>query len=89
MGKQPQMPIAPTVQVTETQKLHEYKPFFTIIEKGKNFFIGCCGTIATREVFESKEAAIKYIESKPWDLLVNVVCLIYDKTKDLELNKKS
>lgn len=65
-----------------TTSVHESKHFpFVIIEQTtikneketKTFRIGLAGSIVSEKTFKSLESAEKYIASKPYDLIINLV----------------
>lgn len=61
-----------TYQVTDT-------PFtiIEIVEEGK-FKITIANNIVSTKEFTSKQAAIKYVKSRPWDLILNVTAMFTD-----------
>lgn len=62
-----------------------YEGIFDIVENGGNFYIGVAGKLVTPKNFSNAEEARIYIDSKPWDLIINVSCLCMDLSKT---NKK-
>lgn len=77
--------ITPKITAKETTKVHQYLQVFTIVERNGNFNIAVGNKIITKKTFISIEDAENYIDSKPWELIVNATCCIYDLSK--EINK--
>lgn len=67
----------PKVEVTESVKTHQHD-IFTIVEKNGNCLIAISNKIISKNSFASIEEAKEYIDSKPWELLINASCAIYD-----------
>lgn len=76
--------ITPKVEVKETTKIHQYLQVFTIIERNKNFNIAVSNKIVSKKTFVSLDDAIEYINSKPWELIINATCCIYDLSKEVK-----
>ena len=58
---------------------------FTIIERDENNVVIAVGNkLATSQVFKTVQAAKNYIAKKPWELLVNVMCIVNEKMKSYE-----
>lgn len=58
---------------------------FTFVERAKNEVIICVGNhIVSSVKFKTLKDAKDYTERKPWELLVNVICLTFQKMKDYE-----
>lgn len=55
-------------------------------EEIKEFKIVLGNSIVSEMTFESAERAFAYIESKPYELLINLICDIYQKFKKDEIN---
>lgn len=49
----------------------------TIVENNKEYCI-TCGNYQISPYFKSKQDAEKYIEKRPYELIVNLVCLVID-----------
>ena len=71
---------------TQTTTIHESKHFpFQIVEvttindktqkENKVFLIGAMGEIMCKTKFSKIENAEKFIASRPWELITNLVCL--------------
>lgn len=82
----------PTKGETMTS-VHESKHFpFVVIEQTtikneketKTFRIGLAGSIISEKTFKSLETAEKYIASKPWDLIINLVGTTIELMKENE-----
>lgn len=85
----------PTEETTTTT-IHESKHFpFQIVEitttKGKKeikqFRIGMLGELVSAKVFLKKETAEKYISTRPWELITNLVCLTFKNAFEYEKSK--
>ncbi len=85
----------PTEETTTTT-IHESKHFpFQIVEitttkrkkEIKQFRIGMLGEFVSAEVFLKKETAEKYISSRPWELITNLVCLTFKNAFEYEKSK--
>lgn len=85
-------------KATTTTTIHESKHFpFQIIEIittneedkliEKTFKVGAMGAFMSEKTFTRKCDAEKYISSRPWELITNIMCLTiqnaiaYEKTK--------
>lgn len=73
-----------TQKVTEERKVHQHETIFTIPEINGNFCICVGNKIISKQNFVSLEEAIAYIDSKPWELIVNATCAIYDLSKNFK-----
>lgn len=74
---------------TETIKVHKAKskPFFIIereINENKTFEIAVGQEIISEKKFNSYDEAQRYIGSKPWEIIINLACLIYQNQKEYE-----
>lgn len=71
----------PTKAETTTSVLESKHFPFVVIEQttikndkeNKTFLIGLAGSIVSEKKFKSLESAEKYIASKPWELIINLV----------------
>lgn len=63
-----------------------YEEIFQIVEQNKVFFIGVSNNLVTRNSFATAEEAKAYIDSKPWELIINVACICMDMSN--KQNKK-
>lgn len=59
-----------------------YEDIFAIVEIQGNYGIGIAGKMVVNRPFATKEEAKAYIDSKPWELIINATCLIYDLGKE-------
>lgn len=75
--KKPKKEYSNTPKVTEPIKnqIDETETFLLINQEGK-WRIGLNGMWATKKVFENQEQAQKYINSKPYDLIMNLAGMI-------------
>lgn len=60
---------------------------FTLVTKDGVVMIAIADKIVSRNSFASEEEAIKYIESKPWELIINVSCVCFDLVQKQSNNK--
>lgn len=83
---------------TQTTTIHESKHFpFQIVEvttindetqkENKAFLIGAMGEIMCKTKFTKKENAEKYISSRPWELITNIMCLTIQNAIKYEKSK--
>lgn len=49
---------------------------FMIVNVEDKWRIGVAGRWVTKETFETPEAAQKYIDQKPWDILMNAMAIM-------------
>lgn len=84
---------------TESVTIHESKHFpFQIVEitisdneksnEQKLFKIGTCGQIVSDKTFADKEKAEKYISSRPWELITNLMCVTIQNAIKYEKSSK-
>ena len=58
---------------------------FTIVEKSEKEVIITIGNqIVSSKVFKDVKSAKQYIAKKPWELLVNTMCITFQKMKEYE-----
>lgn len=50
----------------------------TLNEEQTEFVIMIGNKLASKELFNSKECATKYIDKKPWELIAALICSILD-----------
>lgn len=71
-------------KATESTTIYESKHFpFQIVEittsknnkEKKTFKIGMCGQFVSEKTFTELDKAEKYISSRPWELITNMVCV--------------
>lgn len=78
----------PKVTTTEKVSTSGYD-MFTLVTKNNTVLIAVADKIVSRQTFKTEKAAQEYIDSKPWELLVNVACVCYDlMNKQEETSKK-
>lgn len=53
---------------------------FMIVKEGSNYKIACGSNYMSRMTFATLEEAKSYIDSKPWELIINTTCYIYGLT---------
>lgn len=73
--------LTPKIDVTEQNKVEQCEPFFTLISRNGVTQIAVGNYIVSKLQFASTDEAKEYIQSKPWELLVNATCAIYDISK--------
>lgn len=57
---------------------------FTIAEKEEKFFVLVRNYVVSAKEFDTLKQAQNYIKSKPWELIINVSCLMQKLIKDNE-----
>lgn len=72
--------VKPQIKVVETNKTERYGEYFTLVTSKKQTRIVCGNAIVSREVFKSVKEAKAYIDKKPWELIVNTACWVFDMT---------
>lgn len=85
---------------TTTTTVHESKHFpFQVVEittrnnedptpfEEKQFKVGMCGQFVSEKVFATHEKAEKYIASRPWELITNMVCITFKNAIEYEKSK--
>lgn len=79
--------VKPVVKSETEIKVEEYDYCFNLVtdEKGTRIAVG--RNIVSDKVFETKEEAKKYIDSKPWGLIVAATHVCF-KIFENNLNKK-
>lgn len=60
---------------------------FTVLERNGIFKIAVGNNIIVKNEFKSCEEAFEYIGAKPWELIINTVCLVYDLSKKVNKGK--
>lgn len=100
--KTKQIPNQETKQTaTQTVTVHESKHFpFQVIEitidemesatlPKTNYKIGMCGQFVSEKTFTDKEKAEKYISSRPWELITNMVCVTIKNAIEYEKSQSN
>ena len=74
------------MKVLKTEKkevqVEMYEGIFEIVEINGNYSIGIANKLIVNRPFATKEEAKAYIDNKPWELIINATCLIYDLAKN-------
>ena len=83
MAKGDVLGIQPKVKVTETVKTEKYGEIFVLVKTDKNVKIAVGNALVSKLSFKSLKDAKTYIDSKPWELLVNVICYLQDLSKQV------
>ena len=78
MAKKNVYGVTPKVKKTEVQKVEQYDFCFNLVTRGEKTQIAVGNVIVSGQEFESVEAAKKYIDSKPWGLIVATTGAAYD-----------
>lgn len=89
MAKEKVFGVNPKVQVTETVKTEVYEEIFTLVTVKKQTRIAIGQSFVSKKVFESIKKAKEYIDKKPWELLINVICLVEEKAQEAKNNQQS
>lgn len=80
-------------KATTTTTVHQSKTFpFLVVEQNTTqneettttFAVGVQNQIVSEKTFSTLEQAEKYIKSRPWDLIVNLMGLTYQIMKENE-----
>lgn len=67
----------------EVVKTNKYD-IFTLVTKGKKVFIAIGNNIVTHETFDRVEQAKKYVDKKPWELILNTVAVMQSMLAEME-----
>lgn len=78
----------PVVSEENFTKVHVHENIYQIVENKGSFIIAVANKIVTNNNFATLEEAKTYIDSKPWELIINVTCLIYDMGQKEKYNNK-
>lgn len=78
----------PIVSEENFTKVHVHEKIFQIVENKGSFVIAVANKIVTTNNFATLDEAKAYIDSKPWELVINVTCLIYDMGQKKKKNSK-
>lgn len=78
--------VKPKVKVTEQAQVEKYQDIFNLVTRNGKTQVAIQNNILTKKEFDSVDDAKAYIDAKPWELLINVICLIYDMTKNMNIN---
>ena len=89
MAKEQIYGVKPKVKVVETNKTEVYQEYFTLVTSNKQTRIAVGNAIISRNTFDSVKAAKAYIDQKPWELMINLLCYVYDMAKKQEAEKPS
>lgn len=85
--KEPGYDNQPKVEVTDSVKTHKHD-VFTIVERNGQCVIAFTDKIISQRTFNSVQEAIDYIESKPWELMINVPCAVMDILFNMKPNQE-
>lgn len=67
----------PKVQSTELVKTQQHDVFI-IVEKNGQCLIALGDKIVSKNTFATIEEAQNYIDSKPWELIINATCAVWE-----------
>lgn len=70
--------VKPKIVKKDTTKTEVYSVIFTLLTVNKETKIAIGNKIISKLTFESTKEAKKYIDSKPWELLINAPLAIND-----------
>lgn len=77
-----------TVEKVEAKESNlEMYEAFGIVNNGANFVIVMGNQVIDKNTFGTAEEAKAYIDSKPWELIINATCYVYDMSKSVKNNK--
>lgn len=68
----------PEVKVVESTKTHQHD-IFTIVDHNGEFLIALGNQIVSKQKCESLEKAQSFINSKPWELILNATAVMMTK----------
>jgi hypothetical protein len=74
-------PQVETISATSTDSYDEY---FTIINHNGEFLIAIGNQVVCRKKFQSLQEAETYIDSKPWDIILNATAFMFNKLKEAQ-----
>ena len=87
--EQKQYTNATTTSETSSTTIHETKHFpFIVVQQNEDFHLAVGNNYITENVFTSLEEANAYLEEKPWDILINFICLTCQKVMQNETKSK-
>lgn len=66
------------VVAEEIRNKEKYEEIFDIVTDGSLYYIGLTGKLISKKTFQKAEEAKKYIDNKPWDLIINAACICMD-----------
>lgn len=72
----------PQVESIEVTNTDSYDEFFTIIDHKGEFMIAIGNQVICRKKFQSLQEAETYIDSKPWDIILNATAMMFNKLKE-------
>lgn len=67
----------------QTVKTEQYD-IFTLVKKDRKVFVAVGNNIVTHSTFDRVEQAKKYIDSKPWELILNTCAVMQSMLKQME-----
>ena len=82
MAKKEVIGLKPTVKDEKVTRVEQYQIFNLVVSDKVKIAIG--NYLIHQNEFETVEDAKNYIDSKPWELIVNTTCCIYDISKNVE-----
>lgn len=62
----------------------EREDIFLIVRNDKKFLIAITNQIVSRNVFDTVEEARAYIQSKPWELILNATAVMMKRLEELK-----
>lgn len=69
--------------------IHPINEELVVVEVAENkFLIGAFGMIVSSKEFETLQDAEDYINSKPWELIINLSTLAFKKLQEYETEQK-
>lgn len=70
--------------VIEATSTELYDEVFTIVNHNGEFLIAIGNSIVTRKKFNSLEEAKNYVNSKPWDIILNATAIMFNNLKNMQ-----
>lgn len=83
MAKNEVIGVKTTQKNEEINSVEKYE-IFNLVKQGNSIKIAIGNYLISNIQFESIEEAKMYIDRKPWELIVNTTCCIYDISKKVE-----
>lgn len=80
MAKKTKQAAQPEIKVERSTNTEQYETIFTLVQNNGNVMIAVADKIISKMTFATFEEAKAYIDSKPYELIVNATCLLYELT---------
>lgn len=77
----PEFTNTPKIVNFTSNEVIEHEPFLIVNREGK-YLIALTNSIVSNKEFDTYEEAGAYIDSKPWDLLINTIAFAINKLNE-------